>query len=193
MYLFRSIVCIPIAILLICSCATKRKVTVEQAAFKDKVDKRYSGNYSIDKETGRMKSDTRSQYESRAASADGRGFRGKSFSTESYQKKRWGGDMEYNKKSFAGNTDGSRFKYSPAFVQQQARAQGKMASASGKNYRSQGEYATKSSRFNDSQRIARGGSAYVENQNVVDQELKVINYEDYGKLNVQQTNSLLGR
>ncbi len=192
MFVFRLMINLLLGLVVLSSCASESEVTQSEVAQKGSLNK-FNENYSYDEETGVTKSDSRSQYESRSAYTGNRSFGDQTYKTESYNKKRWGGDSEYKRKAYQGNTDGSQYQYSPHFVQQQARAQGQDAAAAGKKFSSRGEYATSASRLNGTERIQRKASAQVESRGAVNQGLKVIGYEDYGNLNVQETNTLLGR
>ncbi len=189
-----------LALLLFSSCgnesggSSQTSVSTSSRASSGSLDSRFSGNYSYDKKTGRVQSSERSNYENRSAHAGGRDFRGDAYNTQGYNAKRWSGSKDYKKQSYQGNTDASRYKTSPHFVQQQARAQGQRAHSDGQSYRSQGQYQTGTSHLNNTQRLSNNPSAYAESRSdSVQQDLHVTDYRNTGGLNVQQTNSLLGR
>ncbi|MGB0992873.1 MAG: hypothetical protein ACPG32_10445 [Akkermansiaceae bacterium] len=188
-----SILVLPIALMLM-SCASERTVT------KSKVKKDAWGKdsgWSMGKdEDGNMvaKSDRRSEFEGRSSSiaGSGRDFGGKDYTKKSYRKKRWGGNTIFNKKSYEGNTDASRYKTEPWFVQQQARAQGQRSAADGKSYRT-GIFGTGSAREQSANRMEHKSDAHTAYRKRVYKQPGITHWKNQQGLSVKDTNRMLGR
>ncbi len=178
------------------SCASEKTVT--QSKKRSGLDK-YNNGYDLKKgEHGMMQSSSTrvSQYNSKNRNIGARDFSGKDYNKESYRKERWGGNKGFARKSFGGNTDGSKFKHSPHYVNRDVRAQ------------ANGQYATDNkSRFNTGRfsgsgnraqegktnTVNTGSSGYVTSRNKNKPDPLIMSREEYNELSVSDTKRMLGR
>lgn len=138
------------------------------------------------------RSDKRSAYDSQRDSAY---FKGKvetdRFKTGEYAKKSWWGSKDHGKKSYEGNTDGSRF-------QTQSRQDGKMSRDDGKAARSSDPFKTntmarESARETSSSAIDRPQSASVEARRSTYKAPAVVDWKEQRSMSMEQSKSILGR
>ena len=120
-----------------------------------------------------------------------RNFKGKDYGKESYRKKRWGNNTDYNTKQYAGNTDGSQFKSSPHYVQKQALA-GSRDSRFNRSKFGTNSVAKSNAQETNSTSVKKGQSGYVSSRGDYG-DTRVMSKKEYAELSVRQTNSLLGR
>jgi hypothetical protein len=179
--------------MLLGACASEQTVTKTQVK-KDAwgKDERYSVGKDKDGNP-MMKSDRRSSMEGKGSNmASNRDFNGEDYSTKSYRKKRWGGNTFFGRKKYAGNTDASKYKKEPWFVQKQAGAHGQKSRADGKNY-SVNPFRTSSAREQGSTRITRTQDAESNLRRRVFKQPEITNWRNQKGLSVGDTNSMLGR
>lgn len=139
------------------------------------------------------KSDKRSSYDSQR---DTPYFKDKletmeRYKTGDYAKKSWWGSKEYGKKSYEGNTDGSRF-------QKQARQDGQVARDNGKAARSSDPFKTntlprESALESRNPAIDRPTNALIESQRKTYKAPSVIDWKEQRSMNMDQSRSILGR
>ncbi len=139
------------------------------------------------------KSDKRSAYDSQRDSAY---FEGKvdkkDFKTGDYAKKSWwGSDKDYGRKSYEGNTDGSRF-------QTKARQDGQMSRSDGQQASLSGPFETntldrKSAREASASAIPRPIDAAVDSQRGKYKAPSVIDWREQRSMSVDQSRGILGR
>lgn len=139
------------------------------------------------------KSDKRSSYDSQR---DTPYFKDKletmdRYKTGDYAKKSWWGSKEYGKKSYEGNTDGSRF-------QKQARQDGQVARDNGKAARSSDPFKTntlpsESALESRNPAIDRPTNALIEGQRKTYKAPSVIDWKEQRSMNMDQSRSILGR
>ena len=141
-----------------------------------------------------MKSDRRSSLEGKSSHlAANRDFRGKDYTSESYRKKRWGGNTLFGNKRYSGNTDASKYKQEPWFVQKQANAGNKVAFANGKSYSGSRSYSASSAREQSGRRISRTSDAETDVRRRVFQQPTITDWSSQSQLSVRDTNRRLGR
>lgn len=182
------------AVILLASCASERSVSYSRG--NSGFGERYMSDVQYERQDDgsvRPNKDVRSQYDGKTEYISGRDFGGKDYTTEKYGKKRWGQNTNYGNKKYAGGTDGSRFQYSPQFVQQQARMQGQQARVSGQNYGT-GQYATAQANVaNRNRSMDKPSDAETNVRRGVYKQPDVISKEDYSNISVEESRRLLGR
>lgn len=138
------------------------------------------------------KSDKRSPFENQGeASFAKKDFNGRAYKANDYQKKAFWGNKEYDRKSYAGNTDGSRF-------QQSAAQQGKSAreASNGTNFHSDyktGTYATDSARESRVAGLKKKSNDLIESRQEVFDQPEVIDWRQERSMSVQDSKGLLRR
>lgn len=140
-----------------------------------------------------MKSDKRSSFENKNSNLAGhRDFSGKDYTSNSYRKKRWGGDTKYDRKQYAGKTSADQYKQEPWFVQKQASAVSKQASSSNKKFLVN-PFRSKSSSVKNSKHISSAQDARVSNRRQSYQQPNITHWKEQDGLSVKDTNGMLGR
>lgn len=139
------------------------------------------------------KSDKRSEYDSQRESPY---FKGKvdkkDYKTGDYAKKSWwGADKDYGRKSYEGNTDGSRF-------QTTARQDGQMSRLAGQQASLSGPFETntldrKSARESSASAIPRPTDAAVQSQRGKYKAPSIIDWREQRSMSVDQSRGILGR
>ncbi|MFM2197396.1 MAG: hypothetical protein RLZZ505_828 [Verrucomicrobiota bacterium] len=138
------------------------------------------------------KSDKRSSYDSQR---DTPYFKDKitseRYKTGDYAKKSWWGSKEYGKKSYEGNTDGSRFR-------KKALQDGQVARDHGKAARSSDPFKTntlprESALESRNPAIDRPTNALIETQRKTYKAPSVIDWKEQRSMNLEQSRSILGR
>ena len=138
------------------------------------------------------KSDKRSAYDSQR---DSPYFKGKvekeRYKTGDYAKKSLWGSKDYGKKTYSGDTDGSRF-------QTTARQEGQMSRDDGRAARSTDPFATntlsrESARESRNPAIGRPSSAAVDSQRDSYKAPSVIDWKEQRSMSMDQSRSILGR
>jgi hypothetical protein len=113
------------------------------------------------------------------------------YKTGDYAKKSWWGSKEYGKKSYEGNTDGSRFR-------KQARQDGKVARYDGKAAKTTDPFKTntlpsKTARESRNPAIDKPKNAYTESQRKTYKAPSVIDWKEQRSMDIDQSKSILGR
>lgn len=136
--------------------------------------------------------DQRSSFESQGESPYFKGdYQKKSYSTSEVAKKSWWGSKQYGTQSYAGSTDGSRFKTTSTFSGQGAPESGQTAGLSGA-YRTN-SYATHAARETKRGHLAKPSNAETDIRRRVYPAPDIINWREQRALTVEQSRSLLGR
>ena len=172
-----SIVCVALV-----SCGgSEQTVTKERVSHGDPLLDKYASNHGYAKSGGvvRSHSDEQSEYAGKRfyGSND---FSGKDYTTNGYATKRWGNNKYAGKTRYAGNTDGSKYQYSPEFVQRQARQGEMVANANGQGFDA-ASVDRKISRANNARRMEHKQSWYAKRNNVADPV--IIPWKEQNKLN----------
>ncbi len=152
------------------------------------------GGYKQDEDGNWVpKSDKRSSFDSQRESAYFKGkIDKKDYKTGDYAKKSWwGSDKDYGRKSYEGNTDGSRF-------QTAARQDGQMARADGQKAKLTGPFETntldrKSAREAGASAIPRTTDASVQSQREKYVAPSVIDWREQRRMSMDQSRGILGR
>lgn len=140
------------------------------------------------------RNDRRSQFESKGESS----FANKSFGKKDYKagdfaKKTWWGGKSYERKPYAGNTDGSHFSRPSSLQGQGAREATRQFSTPGPY--DTGSYATTAARESSASAITTPTKArdQVERRAKVFQQPEIIDYREQRNLSLDQSKGLLGR
>lgn len=194
MKLIRSIALLPV--ILAASCASKS--TNPAPPGHQSMNERFGGggrdpgSYQQDS-SGKfyLKEDKRSPFEGKTdPNFAGKSFDKKEYKTGDYAKKSWWGNKEYDRKSYDGNTDGSRFQTTSALQGKGAREAGNAADIPD-NYQT-GTYATGDAREAGKAPIQKGTSAAVENHKDDYAQPGIIDWREQRSLSVDQSKSILG-
>ncbi len=193
MKIFSHILVFPTLVMLLGACASEQTVTKEQV----RTDWRGRPEaFSVGKDKDGnpvMKSDRRSSLEGKRSNIAGsRDFNGQDYTKKSYRKKRWFGSSLFGKKEYQGNTDASRFKREPWFVQKQASASGQKARADGKSF-AVNPFSTASAREQGGRRISRPADAETEVRRRVFMQPDITHWKKQQGVTVKDTNKMLGR
>lgn len=174
------------------SCAGK--TTVSQKKVRSGLDS-YNSGYELTKdEHGMTRSASKkiSHYNNqRNSNLGATDISGKDYNKASYRKARWGGDKSYTAEQYGGKTDGSRFQHSPHYVSRSAYDGGGFQTVQ-KNQFNTGRYNTGRAQEAKSDTVKTGSSGYVTSQNNAPEPL-IMSRDEYNKLSVRDTKSLLGR
>jgi hypothetical protein len=113
------------------------------------------------------------------------------YKTGDYAKKSWWGSKEYGKKSYLGDTDGSRFR-------KQARQEGQVARDNGKAVRSSDPFKTntlpsETARESRNPAIDKPKNALIESQRKTYKAPSVIDWKEQRSMDIDQSKSILGR
>ena len=161
---------------------------------KERLEKSIAYSYRQNKEGEWVtKIDNRSSYDSQR---DTPYFKDKlepmeRYKTGDYAKKSWWGSKEYGKKSYEGNTDGSRFR-------KQAQQDGKVARYDGKAARTTDPFKTntlprETARESRNPAIDKPNNAYTESQRKTYKAPSVIDWKEQRSMDIDQSRSILGR
>jgi hypothetical protein len=138
------------------------------------------------------RNDKRSSFENQGEAAYfKKDFKKKDYKTGDYAKKSWWGNKQYDRRSYAGKTDGSRFEKASALQGQGAREAGSAADVPGA-YQTD-NYATNSARETTSSAIAKPSNDGIENRRGVFQPPEIIDWREQRSLSVDQSRGILGR
>jgi hypothetical protein len=181
-------------VLLLVSCAPDKKETASTPPRKSLTERMSEKNgYKQDAEGNwKPQNDRRSPYENKGATYDSKkSFQKKDYKAGDYAKKSWWGNKEYNRPTYAGNTDGSRFQKSSALQGQNAREAGDKAKIPGA-YQTD-DYATGAAREAGNKAIDKPSNAIVESRQKVFQAPEIIDWKEQRNLSLDQSKGILGR
>lgn len=144
-------------------------------------------------EQGNLVGGKRSQYEGRESVAFGGGVGTASYQgNEAFRARQWSGNREAGRGSYSGDTDGSRFQRSSRFrgtsasqLAQRSRFEGAPARTS--------TYQAGNAREDAGKPLDRPGNAYTDYRRRVFSQPQIMGREDYERMTVEQTRSILGR
>lgn len=137
-------------------------------------------------------SDKRSSFESQGESNYAKkGYQKQTYKTGDYSKKSWWGNKQYDRKAYAGNTDGSRF-------QKTSRLQGQGADEAGNAARIPDPYATNAygtsaAREAGLDRLKKPSNAEIDNRQEVFQQPEIIDWREQRSVTMEQSKGILGR
>lgn len=143
-------------------------------------------------ENGNFVGGKRSQFDGKRHITHEGGIGTASYRKSAYQAPQWTGKTEARTWDYQGNTDGSRF-------QTQSRFQDTSARQSGQSSRFHGQaaatstYQTDAAAANAARRLDKPSDAHTEYRRRVNPDPLIISKEDYDRLTIEQTRSILGR
>lgn len=133
----------------------------------------------------------RSPYEAKGETQDAKkDFKKQAYKTGDYAKKSWWGNKEYDRQSYAGKTDGSRFEKTSALQDKGAREANTTAKIPD-NYPT-GDYATGPARETKSKPIAKPSNALIDKRKKVFQQPEIIDWREQRTLSLDQSKGILG-
>jgi hypothetical protein len=137
-------------------------------------------------------SDKRSSFESKGEAAYfQKNFKKQEYKTGDYSKKSWWGNKAYDRQSYAGDTDGSRFQKSSGMQGKGARESGNSVNLPD-SYQT-GGFATGSARETSNPQLARPSNDGIENRRKVFQQPEVIDWREQRSMSVDESKGILGR
>lgn len=190
---------------LLVSCGSdggKKESAASEAPVRKKMSERWGGpsgqadpeGFQRDKE-GKfvIKNPKRSPYENVGQDPN---FSGRSVAKQEYKagdfaRKSFWGSKEYDRKAYAGNTDGSRFSKASKEQGQGAREAGSAADETG-SYDT-GRYATGDAREAGTREVARTTNDGIENRRESFEQPEVIGWQEQRRMSKEQLKGFLGR
>lgn len=137
------------------------------------------------------KSNKRSSFENKGESTYfKKDFKKQEYKTGDFQKKSWWGNKEYDRQSYAGNTDGSRFAKASSEQGKGARESDHESSVR-KDYETN-SYATNAARETGKSDLAKPSNDGIENRRGVFTPPEVIDWREQRTMSLEQTKGLLG-
>lgn len=137
-------------------------------------------------------SNKRSAFESQGETSYAKkDFQKQTYKTGDYATKSWWGNKQYDRKAYAGNTDGSRFQTTSRFQGQGAREAGNAARIP--DPYATNTYATSASREAGLDRIKKPSDAAVENRQETFQQPEIIDWRAQRSVTMDQSKGILGR
>lgn len=137
-------------------------------------------------------SNKRSSFETNRNSPHFKGdYAKKDYKTKDYSKKSWWGDTTHDKKSYGGDTDGSRFQTASRYQGSGAREGGTSARLPGE-YNTQ-DYRTGASREANSKRLDKPSDAETDIRRQVYTAPVVVDWKEQRSMSMGETKSFLGR
>jgi hypothetical protein len=138
--------------------------------------------------------DKRSSYESQGASPyfnSQSNYTQRTYQAGEYSTKSWWGNKDYGRKSYAGDTDGSRFQKSSRQQGQTARETG--GSADIADAYQTGAYATSAAREAGTGKIAKPSDAETDIRRRVFPQPAIVDWREQRSLTLEQSKGILGR
>lgn len=135
--------------------------------------------------------DRRSEFEGQGEAAYAKkNYKKQDYKTGDYTTKSWWGNKDYDAKTYAGNTDGSRFQKASAL-------QGKGAHEAGTNAKiadpyKTGDYATGTAHEAGATAIKKGSNDQIENIRKSFQQPDIIDWREQRSLSMDQSKGILG-
>lgn len=183
--------------LLLASCGTddKNKSTASTPAPRKGLMARMNeeNGYKQDAEGNWVpRSDKRSPFESQGESNFAKkDFKKQEYKAGDYAKKSWWGNKEYDRKAYAGNTDGSRFQKDSGLDGKGAR-EASTTLDTPDNYKT-GEYATTTAREAGSKPISKSSNDMIENRRNDYEQPEIIDWREQRSMSMGQSKGILGR
>lgn len=138
------------------------------------------------------KSDKRSPFENQGASQfASKDYKKQEYKAGDYAKKSWLGGKEYDRKAYAGNTDGSRFQKASDLNGKGAR-ETKTTFNTPDQYKT-GNYATTTAREAGNNPIAKTSNDMIENRRDSYQQPEIIDWREQRSMSRDQSKGLFGR
>ena len=196
MKIFHLFAVLPVIFLASCggNFATQKATAAAPArkTLKQRMDE--NGGYKQDAEGNwKPRSDKRSPYESQGQDPNfaGKNFKAKAYKTGDYAKKSWWGNKQYDRKSYAGNTDASRFQKTSDLQGRGAREANTAADIPDR-YQTD-SYATNSAREAGAAAIKKPSNDGIENRRKGFEQPEIIDWRQQRTLSMDQSKGILGR
>lgn len=136
-------------------------------------------------------SDKRSAFENKGDDPNfSKKFKKSDYKTGDYAKKSWWGSKGYDSKTYAGNTDGSRFQKSSNLQDKGAHESGSAAKIA-EPYKTT-QYATNNAREGGKKPIAKPSNDGIENRRESYQAPEIIDWREQRNLTMDQSKGILG-
>jgi hypothetical protein len=181
--------------LLLASCASDKDQKTTSAPARKSMNQRMteSNGYKQDAKGNWVpQNDRRSEFESQSDSNYAKkNYKKTDYKTGDYAKKSWWGNKEYDRPTYTGNTDGSRFQKSSALQGQSALEGGDKAKLPGA-YKTD-DYTTSTAREAGNKPIEKSSNAIVESRQKVFQPPEIIDWKEQRNLSLDQSKGILGR
>lgn len=137
-------------------------------------------------------SDKRSSFENQGESNYAKkDYKKQAYKTGDYSTKSWWGNKQYDRKAYAGNTDGSRFQKDSRFQGQGARETGSAARIP--DPYATNTYGTSAAREAGLERLKKPSDAAIENQQEVFKQPEIIDWREQRSVTMEQSKGILGR
>lgn len=138
------------------------------------------------------RSDKRSPFESQGASQyASKDYKKQEYKAGDYAKKSWLGGKEYDRKAYAGNTDGSRFQKASDLNGKGAR-ETETSFNTPDQYKT-GSYATTAARESGNKPIAKTSNDMIENRRDDYQAPEIIDWREQRSMSMDRSKGLFGR
>lgn len=190
-----SLLTLPILVLL-ASCASEKSESRPSSAPRNLSTRLSESNGYKQDSNGNWvpQNDRRSEFESKGQSHFAqKSFNKKAYQSGDYEKKSWWGNKSYDRKAFAGNTDGSRFQKSSGLESKGAREAAR--SLNKQDSYATADYATSSARESG----AAGVNTPQRAQNQIDrrqevfEQPEIVDWKEQRTLSLGQSKGILGR
>lgn len=136
-------------------------------------------------------SDKRSAFENKGDDPNfAKKFKKTDYKTGDYAKKSWWGNKNYDRKAYAGNTDGSRFQ-KPSDLQDKSARESDNTAKITAPYKT-GNYATNSAREASKKNLAKPSNEGVDNRRKDYQAPEIIDWREQRNLTMDQSKGILG-
>jgi hypothetical protein len=184
-----------LAAILLASCSSGSKPGAATASPPKSLSQRLneSGGYKQDAE-GNWKptNDKRSSFESQGETYDSKkGYQKQTYKTGDYTKKSWWGDKQYDRKSYTGNTDGSRFQ-TPSQLQGKGAREANTNAGIPDSYQTD-SYQTNAAREAGNPGINKPSNDLIDNRQKVFHPPEIIDWREQRSLSMEQSKGILGR
>lgn len=168
--------------------------TVEGEKLTRKFQTNAPSGYKMDSEGNwKIKNNKRSSFENAGqANYGNKQFQSAEYKPGTVQKKSWWGNRDYERKIYAGNTDGSKFATTARDAGKSATESGSASRFSGKNLESKRIDRT-SALEEGTLGITTQSDAETNERRALYKEPSIIDYQQQRALQIQQTKSILGR
>ena len=193
MKIFRLFAVLPVIFLAACSGPSS---TPKPAPSRKPLDQRVHEEHGYKKDANgnwKPQTDKRSPFETKGQDPNfaGKNFKAKAYKTGDYAKKSWWGNKQYDRKSYAGNTDASRFQKTSDLQGRGAREANTAADIPDR-YQTD-SYATNSAREAGAAAIKKPSNDGIENRRKGFEQPEIIDWRQQRTLSMDQSKGILGR
>lgn len=190
-----SIILVSTFLLFSCASDTHKKEEVASTPSRKPLSERINekNGFKQDSEGNwKIENDRRSPYENQGATYDAKkSYKKSDYKTDDFTKKSWWGNKEYDRQTYAGSTDGSRFQKSSSLQGEKAPEAKDKARIPGP-YQTE-NYATNSAREAGNNPITKGSSDAVESRRKAFKQPDIIDWKEQRSLSLEQSKGILGR